>query len=120
MDTLRPYVDGFWKRFKADYVSVLQRRQKWINKSRNIQKGDLVLVIDELAPREYWPLAIVTDVHPGEDGLVRRINVCTSARKELERDVRKIVLLEREGEDEHVVETVGGGDVGDGGGDDSG
>ena len=115
MDTLRPYVDGFWKRFKMDYIAVLQRRQKWINKSRNIQEGDLVLVIDELSPREHWPLAIVTKVHPGEDGLVRRINLRTSARKELERDVRKVVLLEREGEDETVVEAVEGD--GDGGGD---
>ena len=98
-----------------DYIAVLQRRQKWINKSRNIQQGDLVLVIDELSPREHWPLAIVTKVHPGEDGLVRRINLRTSARKELERDVRKVVLLEREGEDETVVEAVEGD--GDGGGD---
>ena len=67
-------------------------------------------------PREHWPLAIVTNVHPGEDGLVRRINVRTSAQKELERDVRKIVLLEREGENEQVVESVSGG-VGDDGGD---
>ena len=63
----------------------------------------------------HWPLAIVTKVHPGEDGLVHRINLRTSAWKELERDILKVVLLEREGENETVVEAVEGD--GDGGGD---
>ena len=110
-DELRPLIDSFWKRFKSEYVPHLQRRTKWLNRSRNLVKGDLVLVIDELFPRERWPLAIITDVFPSSDGLVRRVKVRTSAKKELERDVRKIVLLEREGEGERAM------DVGDGGGD---
>ena len=43
--------------------------------------------------------------------LVRRIVLRTSSNRSLERDVRKIVLLEREGEDQKVEEVVvdGGG-----------
>ena len=72
-----------------------------------------MLVIDELFPREKWPLAIITDVYPSNDGLVRRVRVLTAAKKELERDVRKIVLLEREGEGERAEE-CGDGDGGGG------
>ena len=41
----------------------------------------------------------------------------TVSKKILERDVRKIVLLEREGEGEKVDEIVKGGGAGDGDGD---
>ena len=56
-------------------------------------------------------MAIVTNAIPSEDGLVRRIVLRTSSNRSLERDVRKIVLLEREGEDQKVEEVVvdGGG-----------
>ena len=93
-------------------VASLQKRSKWICRQRNIAKGDLVLHVEESLPRERWPLAIVTDTVPSEDGLVRRVHIRTSSGQSLERDVRKIVLLEREGEDEKVEEVVidGGGD----------
>ena len=57
-------------------------------------------------------MAIVTGTVPSEDGLVRRVHIRTSSGQSLERDVRKIILLEREGEDEKVEEVVidGGGD----------
>ena len=118
-DSLRPLVDDLWARFKSEYVSLLQRRTKWLSSRRNLAKGDLVLVIDELFPREHWPMAVVIDVFPGDDGLVRRVRLKTGSKKELERDVRKIVLLEREGEGEKVEEIVHGGG-GDGGGSDGG
>ena len=54
----------------------------------------------------------MTGTVPSEDGLVRRVHIRTSSGQSLERDVRKIILLEREGEDEKVEEVVidGGGD----------
>ena len=53
----------------------------------------------------------MTDIIPSEDGLIRRIVLRTSSNRSLERDVRKIVLLEREGEDQKVEEVIlnGGG-----------
>ena len=110
-DTLRPLVDSLWKRWFNEYIAILQTRTKWISRKRNLEKGDLVLIVDELHPCETWPLGLVTDTFPSEDGLVRRIRLKTAANKELERDVRKVVLLEREGEGERVVEVVkDGGD----------
>ena len=52
------------------------------------------------------------DTITSEDGLVRRVQLRTSSNRSLERDIRKIVLLEREGDDEKVEELIvdGGGD----------
>ena len=48
----------------------------------------------------------MTNVIPSEDGLIRRIMLRTSSNRSLKCDVRKIVLLEREGEDQKVEEVV--------------
>ena len=108
-------MDELWNRIQTECIANLQRHMKWLATHRNLAKGDLVLVIDELYPREHWPLAVVVEAFPSEDGLVRRVLLRTSAKKELERDIRKIVLLER-GEGEKVDEFVHGGGGGDDGG----
>ena len=111
-DSLRPLLDTFWQRWRTEYVASLQQRSKWLTRHRNIQRGDLVLLVDENHPRESWPLALVTDAFPSDDGIVRRVALRTSSNRLLERDIRKIVLLEREGDDEKVEELIvdGGGD----------
>ena len=59
---------------------------------RNIQVGDLVLLV-ERCPRGEWPKAIVEQVFPGSDGVVRKVLVRT-AKSTYTRDVRKLCLLE--------------------------
>ena len=69
--------------------------------------------MDEAQPRGQWPLAVVMDTIPSVDGLVRRVTLRTSSNQSLERDIRKVVLLEREGDDDDSVEeeiVEGGGD----------
>lgn len=62
----------FWRRFQTDILCQLQERCKWRQPSqRNVQIGDLVLVVDNNAPVLSWKLASVIDVHKGEDGTVR-------------------------------------------------
>ena len=67
--------------------------------------NDLVLMTDETAPREHWPLALITHAFPDEQGIVRRVRITTSTGKDFERDVRNLVLLEREGEGEVARES---------------
>ena len=113
-DILRPLIDSFWKQWTSQYVANLQKRSKWISRRRNIKSGDLVLLVDEAQPRGQWPLAVVMDTVPSVDGLVRRVTLRTSSNQSLERDIRKVVLLEREGDDDDSVEE----EIVDGGGDD--
>ena len=71
-DELHPVVKGVWKRWLREYVPMLQRRSKWLVKIRPLAVGDVVLMVDEIQPRERWALAVVTDFYRSEDGEKRR------------------------------------------------
>ena len=83
----------------------MQERQKWFKQKRNLQIGDIVLVLDDNLPRCQWKVAKVTETYPSVDGLVRKVKVQlgdpglsefgkrTKAFSYLERPVQKLVLL---------------------------
>ena len=54
--------DLFWKRWVREYLPFLQEKQKWLFPKRNVQVGDIVLVVDPSAPRGSWPLGKVQAV----------------------------------------------------------
>ena len=83
----------FWSKWLKLYLPELQKRSKWTNVNINLAVGDLVLLVDEKTPRNLWPLARVTEVKQGKDGLVRTVKVKTKT-SELLRPITKIVLLE--------------------------
>ncbi|XP_075158086.1 uncharacterized protein LOC142231359 [Haematobia irritans] len=82
----------FWKRWVGEYVNRLQSRPKWLNPQTNPELGDLVLICDERLPPGQWPLARITEVHPGTDGRVRVVSVISNG-KTYKRPVSKIALL---------------------------
>jgi hypothetical protein len=84
--------DVFWKRWTQEYLPMLQRRQKWINPQRNLQKGDIVLIVDHNAPRNSWPMGRVQEVHQDKNGLVRSAAIKTKTST-LARPVSKLCLL---------------------------
>lgn len=65
-----------WKRWKLDYLHLLQQRSKWATNSPNLHVGDLVLIQDNTPPLS-WPLARITALHPGSDGVVRVVDLKT-------------------------------------------
>ncbi|XP_052387105.1 uncharacterized protein LOC127933996 [Carassius gibelio] len=85
--------DIFWSRWIKEYLPALQQRQKWLQPKRNLQVGDLVIILHENTPRNHWPLGLITQVYPGTDGLVRTVEVKTQAGV-FSRPVDKICLLE--------------------------
>ncbi|XP_055714734.1 uncharacterized protein LOC129808851 [Phlebotomus papatasi] len=66
-----------WKRWSRDYLQQLQQRHKWKQQKEPIKVGELVVMIDENSPPQQWPLARVTEIHPGEDGLPRVADIKT-------------------------------------------
>ncbi|KAJ3617855.1 hypothetical protein MTP99_006944 [Tenebrio molitor] len=58
----------------------------------DIKQGSLVLLTDERYPPSKWPLARVTQLHPGVDGLTRVVTIKT-ATATLTRPVTKLALL---------------------------
>ena len=73
-----------------------------VNPSVELVTGDIVLVKDKelFAARNSWPMARVTEVYPGGDGLVRSVKLQIATRDpngktaQLVRPISKLVLLE--------------------------
>ena len=78
-----------------EYIPALQIRSKWNQKQRNLRIGDIVLVADDNVPRNVWPLARIVNVFPGQDGLVRSVEVRAKGTT-YKRPITKICLLEAE------------------------
>ena len=77
----------------AEYLPLLQTRQKWQRVKQNISVNDVMLSDDVSLPCGQWPLGIVTGVNKGRDGLVRSIKL-RSRNKTVVRPLSKVVFLE--------------------------
>ena len=84
--------DLFWKRWAKEYLPIMQQRQKWNRPRRSFSVGDLVLLVEESAPRNSWPFGRITDTFKDAKGFVRRVRVKTQSNV-LERPITKICLL---------------------------
>ena len=88
----------FWRRWQKEYLPKLTLRPKWTSESRNMEVGDLVMVIEDGVPRGQWRLARITKVFPGNDSRVRVAEI-KSASGVYTRPVSKLCLLEESGID---------------------
>ena len=82
----------FWTRWKREFLQSLQPRPKWCNTRRNFALGDIVLVVNDQAPRNHWKLARVVKVMADDKGLVRAVTIKTSSST-YDRPIDKLVLL---------------------------
>lgn len=65
--------DRFWTRWKGEYLSNLQNRRKWTDTRPNLKEGDVVLLRDKSVHRNQWPLAVIEEVLPSSDEVVRKV-----------------------------------------------
>ncbi|XP_053363240.1 uncharacterized protein LOC128533064 [Clarias gariepinus] len=98
-------VNEFWTRWRKEYLLNLQPRQKWQALRRDLKVNDIVLLQDDLAPRNEWRIARVTDVYPGADNKVRKVRLLvgvntldkhckhTTKAVSLDRPVHKVIVL---------------------------
>ncbi|GFY77568.1 integrase catalytic domain-containing protein [Trichonephila inaurata madagascariensis] len=70
--------DTFWAHWSSEYLNELQRRTKWTDVKENLKVGQLVLLKNASQIPMKWTLARVIKIHPGEDGLVRVVDVKTA------------------------------------------
>jgi hypothetical protein len=89
---LRQMLEAFWSRWSAECLQRFHAIGKWHQPSDAIKVGSLVLLTDERYPPAKWPLARVTELHPGPDGLTRVVTVKT-ATSSLKRPVVKLCPL---------------------------
>lgn len=84
----------FWKRWAREYLPQLQERQKWTRVTRNFAEGDIILIVDDAAPRNSWVLGKVIEVVPDRHGLVCRVRIKTKTTT-LDRPITKVCLLQK-------------------------
>ncbi|KAH8339646.1 hypothetical protein KR067_006442 [Drosophila pandora] len=85
--------DRFWQRWIKEYAPVLTRRTKWFEKVPPITIGSIVVIVDELLPRNLWLKGRVIDTIMAKDGQVRRVTIKTQ-HGVLERPATKIAVLD--------------------------
>lgn len=74
----RPFqymADLFWHKWAKEYLSLLQERQKWTAVKKDMNVGDIVMVVDPIAPRGSWPLGRVLESKPDARSLVRSVKI---------------------------------------------
>lgn len=94
--------DVFWHRWRKEYLSSLNQRQKWLKRHRSHFVGDIVLILDNSLPRNLWNIGIIRSVRSDDHGDVRSVEVDVvkydpsnkvCVRQKLVRPVNKLVLL---------------------------
>ena len=68
----------FWDRWSKEYLQQMQASRKWATATPSLEVGDMVLVKDDFAFQQHWSLAKVTATYPGDDGLVRAVDIMTA------------------------------------------
>ena len=91
-DITKRLYQQFWKRWRIEYLTSLQRRNKWVNPQPNLQINDVVIVHDNNLPSTQWLLGKVIQLHPGDDGKVRVVQIKTK-NGILKRPVQKLSRL---------------------------
>ncbi|XP_074030342.1 uncharacterized protein [Leptinotarsa decemlineata] len=67
--------DTYWKRWVIEYRPTLLQRRKWHDKTNPIRIGDIVLIVDEKAPRNQWIIGKIEETFPGKDGVIRVVRI---------------------------------------------
>lgn len=93
----------FWSRWNREYLQQLQASTKWKKSATPLKPGMLVVLHEDNIPPMKWPLARITEIHPGKDGIVRVVTLRTAMAINVKRPVVKISVLPVE----HQIEESG-------------
>lgn len=84
--------DHFWRAWSRDYLNTLQPRKKYLRTTPNIPVGTIVLLHEKTQPPLSWKLGRVSAVYPGDDGLVRVVDVFSNGST-YRRPITKVSIL---------------------------
>ena len=82
----------FWRRWNQGYLHRLQVRTRNYKDKNPVKVGHMVLLHVDNAPPLHWPLGIITDIFPGNDGITRVARIRCSGST-FDRPVNKLAIL---------------------------
>jgi len=88
----------WWKRWQREYLEDLKRFHSRGKSNGTIQVGQAVIIHDANSKRLMWNTGIVTELLPGEDGLVRAVNLRVTGNRILNRAIQCLYPLELQGD----------------------
>ena len=65
------HIQELMRHFGEQWLPRLNARQKWYQAQRDVQIGDVMLVISPDTSRGNWTLGRVLEIYPGQDGHMR-------------------------------------------------
>ena len=71
--------EQFWGRWRKEYLINSILGQKWLVTKGNLKIGDIVIIQEE-APRNEWPLGKIIEVTSAQQGLVRAVKIKVGVR----------------------------------------
>ena len=87
--------EHFWRAWSREYLNTLQPRKKNLRTMPNIRENMVVLLHDRNQPPLNWKLGRITAVYPGDNGLVRAVDVKAEGSI-YRRSINRISLLPTE------------------------
>ncbi|KAJ0171792.1 hypothetical protein K1T71_012555 [Dendrolimus kikuchii] len=85
-------LQDFWRRWSKEYLTQFMNRYKWAYQNPEPAIGDVVLVIEDDLPPARWLYGIITQKHPGLDGITRVVTLkCKGSQ--IKRPVSKLCIL---------------------------
>ena len=71
-------LNQFWSKWSNDYILNLPPIVKGFRSNCKLKKGSMVLIREDNLPRMSWPLGVIVETFPGNDGIIRAVSVKTS------------------------------------------
>ncbi|XP_070854244.1 uncharacterized protein [Drosophila suzukii] len=68
----------FWELWRRDYLHTLHARSKWLSPKANIVPGQVVMIHEDNASPQQWPLGRITNTCSGADERVRVVDIKTA------------------------------------------
>ena len=88
------YANAIWSRWIKEYVPALNRRSKWQTPAElDFKTGDLVWVVEETNPRDYYPTARITELRYDSDSVARSAVLRTSSGSLVRPHVKLVPIL---------------------------
>lgn len=72
---------------------LIQQRTKWKATALNIQKNDVVLLLEDTEMPGYWALGRTVEIHPDKDGLVILYATIKTKNSIFQRPIAKILVI---------------------------
>ncbi len=105
---LQQRLDMLWKRLCMEIRPHLQKMTKWRKEGVELQKGDIVAVMDEKR-RGKWPLGRIVETEASHDGRIRRVLVLSGGATYRRPASAVLFLLAPEVEEKRLLESFSDG-----------